>query len=596
MTLSLAAVFIPVLFMGGIVGRLFREFAVTIGVAVLVSGVVSLTLTPMLSARFIKPPSEVRHRRVFVWSEELFQAFTRLYGRILLLALRHRLAAVAVALAMLVGTYFVFGVVPKGFIPSEDAGMIVVSTEAQEGISFEALAALQQQVAAIIQRDPDVESFNSRVGAGGPRGASNAGGAYVALEEYPERRSTTDEVIARLRPKLAQIPGIRTMMQNPPPINIGGMMSKSQYQYTLQTPDIRELYRGAGALFEKLRAMPAITDVSSDMQLKNPEVRVRIDRDAATALGVSATQIERALLAAYGSQQVSTILAPNNQYQVILEVLPELQRDPNALKLLHVRSAKGGLVPLEAVARLDSGIGPLSISHFGQLPAVTISFNLKEGVSIGQAIEEVQAVAERTLPEGVHGSFQGTAQAFQASFQGLVALLFVAILVIYMVLGILYENFFHPVTILSALPFAGFGAVLTLWVFGAELSLYAFVGIIMLIGLVKKNGIMMIDFAIEAQRGRGLPPEEAILEACLVRFRPIMMTTIAALVAALPIALGYGAGGDSRKPLGLAVVGGLLFSQTLTLFVTPVFYVYMEKLQALLGRRRRRARLPSDAI
>jgi HAE1 family hydrophobic/amphiphilic exporter-1 len=589
MTLSLAAVFIPVLFMGGIVGRLFREFAVTIGAAVLVSGVVSLTLTPMLAARFVKPPSEVRHHRIFVWSENLFQAFARLYGRMLRFSLRHKWLAMLAAAGMLVGTYFMFGVVPKGFIPSEDAGMISVNTEAQEGISFEALAKLQQAVAAIIQQDPDVESFNSRAGAGGMRGGSNAGGMYVALKEYPERRSTTDEVIARLRPKLAQIPGIRAMMQNPPPINVGGMMSKSQYQYTLQTPDIERLYRSAGALIEKMRAMPALTDVSSDMQLKNPEVRVRIDRDAATALGVSASQIERALLAAYGSQQVTTILAPNNQYQVILEVLPELQRDPSALKLLHVRSTRGELVPLEAVAKLESGVGPLSVNHFGQLPAVTISFNLKPGVSIGEAIDEVQAVARQTLPEGVHGKFQGTAQAFQSSFQGLVALLFVAILVIYMVLGVLYENFFHPITILSALPFAGFGAVLTLWVFDAELSLYAFVGIIMLIGLVKKNGIMMIDFAIEAQRGKGLPPDEAIYEACLVRFRPIMMTTIAALVAGLPIALGMGAGGESRSPLGLAVVGGLLFSQTLTLFVTPVFYVYMEKLQALFGRRRRRA-------
>lgn len=589
MTLSLAAVFIPVLFMGGIVGRLFQEFAVTIGVAVLVSGVVSLTLTPMLAARFIKPPSEVRHHRIFIWSENLFQAFARLYGRILRFVLRHKISAMLLALAMLVGTYFMFGAVPKGFIPSEDAGLIFVSTEAQEGISFEALTKLQQAVAAIIQQDPDVSRFNSRAGTGGMRGGSNAGGMFVSLKNYPERKSTTDEVIARLRPKLSRIPGIRAMLQNPPPINVGGMMSKSQYQFTLQTPDIEQLYSSAGALLEKMRAIPAITDVTTDMQLKNPEVRVRIDRDAATALGVTAVQIERALLFAYGSQQVTTILAPNNQYQVILEVLPELQRDPNALKLLHVRSAKGELVPLESVAKLESGVGPLSINHFGQLPAVTISFNLKPGASIGQAIEEVQAVAGQTLPEGVHAAFQGTAQAFESSFQGMLALLAVAILVIYMVLGILYENFFHPITILSALPFAGFGAVLTLWIFGAELSLYAFVGIIMLIGLVKKNGIMMIDFAIAAQRGKGLAPEEAIYEACMVRFRPIMMTTVAALAAAMPIALGYGAGGEARSPLGLAVVGGLLFSQSLTLFVTPVFYVYMERLQGFIGRRHRRA-------
>jgi HAE1 family hydrophobic/amphiphilic exporter-1 len=589
MTLSLAAVFIPVLFMGGIVGRLFREFAVTIGVAVLVSGVVSLTLTPMLAARFIKPPKEVRHHRIFVWSENLFQAFSRLYGRMLRFSLGNKWLSMLVAAAMLAGTVYLFGVMPQGFIPSEDAGLISVSTEAQEGISFEALAKLQQAVAAIIQQDPDVSRFNSRAGSGGMRGGSNAGGMFVSLKDYPERKSTTDEVIARLRPKLSRIPGIRAMLQNPPPINVGGMMSKSQYQFTLQTPDIEQLYGSAGALLEKMRAIPAITDVSSDMQLKNPEVRVRIDRDAATALGVSASQIERALLFAYGSQQVTTILAPNNQYQVILEVLPELQRDPSALQLLHVRSTRGELVPLESVAKLESGVGPLSVNHFGQLPAVTISFNLKPGVSIGEAIDEVQAVAAQTLPEGVHGKFQGSAQAFQEAFRGMLPLLLVAILVIYMVLGILYENFFHPITILSALPFAGFGAVLTLWIFGAELSLYAFVGIIMLIGLVKKNGIMMIDFAIAAQRGKGLAPEEAIYEACMVRFRPIMMTTVAALAAAMPIALGYGAGGEARSPLGLAVVGGLLFSQSLTLFVTPVFYVYMERLQGFLGRRRRRA-------
>ena len=587
MTLSLAAVFIPVLFMGGIVGLLFREFAVTIGVAVLVSGVVSLTLTPMLAARFIKPPSEVRHRRIFIWSEAVFQAFAATYGRMLRFVLRHKISAMVVAAAMLVGTYYLFTIMPKGFIPSEDRGMISVTTEAAEGVSFQSLTEHQQRAAAIVQKDPDVLAFMSRAGGGGHRGGSTVGGMYLTLRDRPARTATTDEVIQRLRPKLAQVPGIRAFMQNPPPIQIGGQSSKSQYQFTLQDPDIDELYEYAGVLIEKMRAMPNLLDVTSDMQLKNPEIDVRIDRDAATALGLSAAQIETALLSAYGSRLVTTIFAPNNQYQVILEVLPEFQLDPKALALLYVRSKSGDLVPLEAVAKLETGVGPLAISHYGQLPAVTISFNLRPGISIGEAVDEVQAVARQVLPPSVHATFQGTAQAFQSSFQGMVALLLVAILVIYLVLGILYENFFHPITILSALPFAGFGAVLTLWIFGAELSLYAFVGIIMLIGLVKKNGIMMIDFAIAARRAKGSSPEDAIHEACMVRFRPIMMTTIAALVAALPIALGLGAGGESRSPLGLAVVGGLLFSQSLTLFVTPVFYVYMEKLQGFLGRRKR---------
>jgi HAE1 family hydrophobic/amphiphilic exporter-1 len=586
MTLSLAAVFIPVLFMGGIVGLLFREFAVTIGVAVLVSGVVSLTLTPMLSARFIKAPSEVHHGRIYAASEAMFQAVLRFYGRLLWFVLRHRLSAVIVAVAMLAGTGYLFTIMPKGFIPSEDRGMISVTTEAVEGISFEALKALQQAAAAVVQKDPDVDRFQSRAG-GGHRGGSNNGGMFITLKDRGVRKGTTDEVIRRLRPKLGQIPGIRAFLQNPPPISVGGQSSKSQYQFTLQDPDIEELNKYAGILLERMRGMPDLLDVTSDMQLKNPELDVRIDRDAATALGVTAEQIENALLSAYGSRLVTTIFAPNNQYQVILEVLPEFQLDPKALALLHVRSKSGDLVPLQAVARLENGVGPLTISHYGQLPAVTISFNLKPGVAIGDAVEEVQATARQVLPPSVHATFQGTAQAFQSSFQGMVALLIVAIMVIYMVLGILYENFFHPITILSALPFAGFGALVTLWIFGAELSLYAFVGIIMLVGLVKKNGIMMIDFAIEARRSGGRSPDDAIHEACMVRFRPIMMTTIAALVAALPIALGYGAGGESRRPLGLAVVGGLLFSQSLTLFVTPVFYVYMERLQGFLGRRRK---------
>ena len=582
MTLSLAAVFIPVLFMGGILGRLFREFAVTIGTAVLVSGVVSLTLTPMLAARFVKPPSEVHHGRAYRWSEAVFQAALRLYGWSLHIVLRHTVITMVISVAILAATAYLFVVIPKGFIPSEDRGMIQVSTEAQEGISYDAMIEHQQAVAAVIAKEPDVDRFMSSAGGGG-HGAGNTGNMFLMLKDRPERTATTDQVLQRLRPKLSPIPGVRAFLRNPPPISVGGGFGRSLYQFTLQDPDIDELYKYAAILYDKMRTMPQLQDVTTDMQLKNPELEVKINRDMATTLGVSAAQIEQTLLNAYASRQVTTIFAPNNDYSVILEVQPEYQLDPKALSLLYVRSASGQLVPLKAVADLQEGVGPLTINHYGQLPAATISFNLKPGVSIGDAVKDVQAAASQTLPPTVNATFQGTAQAFQASLKGMVLLLFVAIVVIYMVLGILYENFFHPITILSALPFAGFGALLTLLIFRAELSIYAFVGIIMLVGLVKKNGIMMIDFAIESRR-QGKAPGDAIHEACMIRFRPIMMTTMAALMAGMPIALGYGAGGEARQPLGLAVVGGLLFSQTLTLFVTPVFYVLMEHLQEVLHR------------
>jgi HAE1 family hydrophobic/amphiphilic exporter-1 len=583
MTISLAAVFIPVLFMGGIVGRLFHEFAVTIGVAILISGFVSISLTPMLCSRFLKPERQQRKGALYRWTERGFDAMVGLYARTLGPALSHPRLVLAVSAVVLVLTGWLFVKMPKGFLPSEDIGQIFGFTEGAQGISFPAMAEKQARIAEIMAKNPNVQAVMSNVGG---RDNSNQGIVFATLKPRHERRQGPDEIIQELRPQFAQILGIRVFLQNPPPIRIGGSLSKSQYQFTLQGADTDELYEMAPILEEKIRKLPGFQDVTSDLQLKNPQVKVGIDRDRAAALGVTPARIEDALYTAYGSRQVSTIYAPNNQYQVIMEVAPEHQRDPAALSSLYVRSQSGAMVPLAGLASFTQDVGPLSVAHLGQLPSVTLSFNLRPGVSLSEAVTRVESVARDTLPATISTSFQGTAQAFQDSTRGLGILLLVAILVIYMVLGILYESFIHPLTILTALPFAGFGALVTLLAFGVEISIYAFVGIILLVGLVKKNGIMMVDFAIEAQRTEGVSAQKAIYEACLVRFRPIMMTTMAALMGTLPIALGAGAGAESRRPLGLAVVGGLLFSQTLTLYVTPVFYVYMDRLQQRLGRRK----------
>lgn len=583
MTLSLAAVFIPVLFMGGIVGRLFREFSVTIGVAVLVSGIISLTLTPMLCSRFLRDPEKIHHGRIYAASERVFQWMLRFYEVTLRFTLRHKAATMALSAAILVATAYLFIRIPKGFLPSEDQDQIIGATEAAEGISFQALCEHQKAVAAIVQKDPNVARFMSR--AGGRDGGGNTGHFNIRLKPRNERTLSADELIEVLRPKLNTVPGIRVFLQNPPPIQIGGRVSRSQYQFTLYSPNTQELYHHAERMLHKIRDLPGFQDVTSDLQIKNPQVNLRILRDKAAVYGVSAHQIENALYYAYGSRQISTILTSSNDYQVILELEPEYQLGPSALSMLYVRSSAGELVPLNAVADLTTGIGPLSVNHSGQLPSVTISFNLKPGMPLGDAVTAINKLAAADLPASISTSFQGTAQAFQSSLKGLGWLLLVAVLVIYIVLGILYESFIHPLTILSALPFAGFGALVTLLLFNVDLSIYAFVGIIMLIGLVKKNGIMMVDFALDAQKTERQSPADAIFTACLVRFRPIMMTTLAALMGALPIALGYGAGAESRQPLGLAVVGGLLFSQTLTLYVTPVFYIYMEALSRRLSRR-----------
>ncbi len=595
MTISLAAVFIPLLFMGGIIGRLFREFAVTIAVAILVSGFVSLTLTPMLCARYLRAHKDERHGRLYEASERAFDGSLALYERGLKWALSHQRGTMAFSAFILLATMWLFARVPKGFLPTDDTGQIFAPTEAAQGISFESMVEHQKAAAAIMAEDPAVDGFMSSCGnRGNDTRGGNQGMMFARLKPRDER-APVGTIIQRLRTKFAQIPGIRVYPQVLPPIRLGGRLSQAQYQFTLQASDTKDLYASAPVLEEKLRSVKGLQDLNTDLQLRNPTAYLTIDRDRASALGVSPESLENALYTAYGSRQISTIYAPNNEYKVIMELLPEFQRDPSAFQLLYVRSNKGDLVPLSAVTHLERTVGPLTVTHLGQLPAVTISFNLAPGVSLGEAVAAINKVARETLPAGVQTSFQGTAQAFESSQKGLGLLLLVAILVIYMVLGILYEDFLHPITILSALPFAGFGALLTLLIFRTELSIYAFVGVILLVGLVKKNGIMMVDFAVEARR-RGKGAEDAIYEACVVRFRPIMMTTMAALMGTLPIALGFGAGAESRRPLGLAVVGGLLFSQMITLFVTPVFYVYMDKLDGWLKRRRHRdEEAPVDA-
>ena len=586
MTLSLAAVFIPVMFMGGIMGRLFHEFAVTVSVAILISGVVSLTLTPMLCSRFLKAPDG--NQNAFQrGSERIFLGMRAVYDWTLQGVLRHRLLTMAGAGATLVATIYLYGLVPKGFVPNQDIGQISGYTEAPQGIAFDAMTRLTGQVRAALAANPDIEGFTANIGGGGGISSLNSGNLFIRLKPRAQRTHSPEDVMQQLRPRLNAIPGIKTYLSNPPLIRIGGMMSRSTYQYTLQSTDIGELFRTAPVLESRVRAIPGLQDVTTDLQNANPQVFIDIDRDRASTLGISAAQIEDALFNSYGSRQVSSIYAPNDDYQVIVELLPEYQLNPKALGLLYVRSSSGKLVPLHTVAGLHTGTGPLTIAHLGQMPAVTISFNLQPGVSLGTAVDRIEEVARDIVPPTISTSFQGMAAAFQSSLKGMGILLAMAILVIYLVLGILYESFIHPLTILSGLPSAGLGALLTLLLFGDELNLYSFVGIIMLIGIVKKNAIMMIDFAIEAQREHHLAAVDAIHEACLVRFRPIMMTTMAALMGTLPIALGMGAGSEARRPLGLAVVGGLLVSQLLTLYITPVFYVYMERFRGSMRKSRK---------
>ena len=589
MTLSLAAVFIPLMFMGGIIGQLFKEFAITIAVAILVSGLVSLTLTPMLCSRLLEPRGAIRHGRLFMASERLFDGALRAYERSLGWIMEHRPVGLVFSLLVLVFTAVLWVVIPKGLFPPDDTGQLNATAEAAQGTSFPEMLRLEQIAARRLERDSNIASFTANIGGG--MGSSNQAQFNLTLKPQGQRPSA-DEVVNELMRRMGGIPGLAFYVQNPPAIRIGGRSAKSQYQFTLRGPNIAELYAQASRFMGRLEREPMLTGVTSDLLNRSPLLVVHIDRPRALSLGVTPQSIENALANAYNQQQVSTIYTPTNEYWVVMETVPSAQRDAHALQQFFVTGATGRQIPLSDVAYFEQTTGPLSVAHSGQMTSVTISFNLAPNVSLGAAVDRVNQLARQNLPATITTGFSGQAQAFQQSQAGMGLLLLITVFVIYIILGILYESFIHPVTILTGLPFAAFGALFALWVTHVELGVYGYVGIVMLIGIVKKNAIMMIDFAIARERSEHVPPEKAILEAASVRFRPIMMTTVAALAGTLPIAIGVGASAASRRPLGIAVVGGLAFSQIVTLYVTPVFYTYLDELQAWAGRRlHRRSRV-----
>jgi HAE1 family hydrophobic/amphiphilic exporter-1 len=594
MTLSLAAVFIPVLFMGGILGRLFREFSVTICVSILISGIVSVTLTPMLCSRFLKTPSHESHSWFYRVTEKFFDGMLHVYDQTLKVVLRQRGLTMLTSLVVLILTVWLFIRIPKGFIPDQDTDQLQVTTEALQGTSFYQMREYQKVIAKIVSQNPNVEALMSTVGGAAATtiGGPNFGQLVVHLKPRTARKQAVNEIMNDLRPKLAEVPGMKVYLQNPPTIRIGGQVSKSLYQFSMQSPNRPELYAAAQKMEKEMAQLPGLEDVTSDLAITSPQVNVTINRDKAATLQVNANAIESAFYDAYGPHWVSTIYAAVNEYKVLLELKPIYQTDPRALSMLYFKGSSGTLVPLDTLADIKQDVGPQAISHFGQLPAVTVSFDLKPGASLGESVEKIRAIAAAELPETVSTTFQGAAKAFESSLGNLWVLLLIAILVVYIVLGILYESYIHPITILSGLPSAGFGALVTLQLFQMDLNIYAFVGLIMLIGIVKKNAIMQIDFALDAERTHGMAPEKAIYEGCLIRFRPIMMTTMAALLGAVPIAIGYGAGGEARQSLGLVVVGGLLFSQLVTLYLTPVFYTYMAAFQEWVGRSRKKTAAP----